>query len=420
MYTNYNSELEKNQMFTPPIIGLTSSIVNDKLNNISLNDNNSSELFIINETADAIQTKDNIPLEASQFVITGANEEIDANENNAVNKRYLSTKINSLEDKYFLKSNIINKDQTPSNETVYSSLSTHTLLGEKSNTTYVDEELSKINQNIDLKANTEDVYDKTKIDYKLSLKANIEYVDQKVGIKANTIDVNNKLNLKANIDDVYNKNEIDNKISSLPTADNVYNKSEIDNKLSTINSNIDLKANTADVYNKTECDSRYIAIGSISKNIEVYPTINLLDLLDPIVSTKTSFTAYSPQRLFTINIPAESNVSLSSNNGITLWHLKFVLLITSTTTDKERLKELMMNLRLSVYIDANHHELSVKPQYYNDLTRYYIDSTFILNSLPTSDITLYIDGLTSISMSDLEILLGNAYTNYIYRIGLTA
>ena len=79
----------------------------------------------------------------------------------------------------------------------------------------------------------------------------------------------------------------------------------------------------------------------------------------------------------------------------------------------------MMNLRLSVYIGSDHHELSVKPQYYNDLTRYYIDSTFILNSLPTSDINLYIDALTSISMNDLEIKFNNTYSNYIYRIGLS-
>lgn len=195
MYTNYNSELEKNQMFTPPIIGLTSSIVNDKLNSISLNDN-SSELFTINETDTAIQTKDNIPLEASQFVITGANEEIDADENNAVNKRYLSTKINSLEDKYFLKSNIINKDQDPSIDTVYSSDSTKMLLNNKSDKTYVNEELSKINQNIDL--------------------------------KANIVDVNNGLDLKANINDVYNKTEIDNKLSNVAILDNVYTKQQID------------------------------------------------------------------------------------------------------------------------------------------------------------------------------------------------
>ena len=47
MYTNYNMEMQKNQMLTPPIIGLTSSIVNDKLNNITLDDSNSAELFSV-------------------------------------------------------------------------------------------------------------------------------------------------------------------------------------------------------------------------------------------------------------------------------------------------------------------------------------------------------------------------------------
>ena len=192
----------------------------------------------------------------------------------------------------------------------------------------------------------------------------------------------------------------------------------VNNKVNDINEVLELKANTADVYNKSEIDNK---LSTISKNIEVYPAINLLDLLDPIVSTQTSLVAYSPQRLFTVNIPAESNITIPTNTGITLWYLKFVLFIDSTTTDKERLKELMMNLRLSVYIGSDHHhELSVKPQYFNDNTRYYIDSTFILNSLPTTDITLYIDALTSISMSDLEIKFNSSYSNYIYRIGLTA
>lgn len=380
MYSTYNSVLEKNQMFTPPTIGLTSSIVNDKLNSISLNDN-SSELFTVNETADAIQTKDNIPLEASQFIITGSNEEIDKNENNAVNKRYLSTKINSLEDKYFLKSNIINKDQDPSNETVYSSLSTHTLLGEK--------------------ANTEDVYDKSKIDYKLSLKANIEYVNQKVGIKADTIEVNKKLNLKANIDDVYNK-------------------TDIDNKLSTINQNIDLKANTADVYDKTECDNRYMLIGSISKNIEVYPKLNLLNLLDPLTSTVTNISPYIYQKLFTVNIPAESNVSLT-DSGMTLWHLKFVLYISSTGSDAEQLKDLM-GIRLSAYIDEVYHEFSLSIHYLTSYARLYMDSTFITNSLPTEDksLRIYVTSPTSIPNLQIEFRNYSNVHNYIYRIGLTA
>lgn len=75
MYSTYHNVLEKNQMMTPPTIGLTSSIVNDKLSNITLEDN-SSGLFAMNEDNSAIQTKDGVPLEASQFKITSSNTEI--------------------------------------------------------------------------------------------------------------------------------------------------------------------------------------------------------------------------------------------------------------------------------------------------------------------------------------------------------
>ena len=89
MYTNYNSNLEKNQMMTPPIIGLTSSIVNDKLNNISLEDN-STGLFKIEDSK--IKPLVEMPIETNNFIISGTDEEIDSNENNAVNKRYLINK----------------------------------------------------------------------------------------------------------------------------------------------------------------------------------------------------------------------------------------------------------------------------------------------------------------------------------------
>ena len=250
MYSTYNGVLEKNQMFTPPTIGLTSSIVNDKLNSISLNDNNSSELFTINETDTAIQTKNNIPLEASQFVITGTNEEIDADENNAVNKRYLSTKINSLEDKYFLKSNIINKDQDPSNETVYSSLSTHTLLEEK--------------------ANIDDVYNKDEIDNKLLDYPMKNTVYDKAYINTNyyntTVVDSNFMSFAKNLisatakptnDTTYNSLATQELLAEKANTSDVYNKTEIDNKISTINSNIDLKADKTDVYNKTEVDGLF-------------------------------------------------------------------------------------------------------------------------------------------------------------------
>ena len=87
MYTSYINHLEKNQMMTPPTIGLTSSIVNDKLGNITLEDN-SSGLFAMNEDNSAIQTKDGVPLEASQFKITSTNTEINNDDTNAVNKSY--------------------------------------------------------------------------------------------------------------------------------------------------------------------------------------------------------------------------------------------------------------------------------------------------------------------------------------------
>ena len=61
MYSTYHNVLEKNQMMTPPTIGLTSSIVNDKLSNITLEDN-SSGLFAMNEDKSAIQTKDGVPV----------------------------------------------------------------------------------------------------------------------------------------------------------------------------------------------------------------------------------------------------------------------------------------------------------------------------------------------------------------------
>ena len=109
MYTSYINHHEKNQMMTPPTIGLTSSIVNDKLNNITLEDN-SSGLFTTNEDKTAIQTKDGIPLEASQFRITPTNE---GNNDKFTLKIYYSpaTKTNHL-GVYQEKSSIItfNKD----------------------------------------------------------------------------------------------------------------------------------------------------------------------------------------------------------------------------------------------------------------------------------------------------------------------
>ena len=219
-------------------------------------------------------------------------------------------------------------------------------------------------------------------DMLLEINSKINYINEVLGLKANEIDVNSEISL--------------------------------------LNQNIDLKANTADVYNKTECDSRYIAIGSISKNIEVYPTINLLNLLDSLVSTQTSFTQYISKSLFMVNIPAESNVSLSTDSGMTLWHLKFVLYISSTGSDAEQLKDLM-GIRLSAYIDNVYHEFSLSIQYLTSYARLYMDSTFITNSLPTEDksLSIYVTSPTSISNLKIEFRNYSNIHNYIYRIGLS-
>lgn len=106
MYNNFNGNLEKNQMMTPPIIGLTSSIVNDKLSNISLEDN-STGLFKIEDSK--LKPIVEMPIETNNFIITGTNDEIDENENNAVNKRYLINKIDTLDNKFMTQSQCDNR-----------------------------------------------------------------------------------------------------------------------------------------------------------------------------------------------------------------------------------------------------------------------------------------------------------------------
>ena len=52
MYTNYNGNIEKNQMVTPPTIGLTTSIVNDKLNNLNGSGSDSLVTYTISQEKD--------------------------------------------------------------------------------------------------------------------------------------------------------------------------------------------------------------------------------------------------------------------------------------------------------------------------------------------------------------------------------
>ena len=108
MQTGNRDYFGRNQFWTPSNISVTQSLIDDKLNNINLTNNASDELFTVDPAGTAIQTRENVPLEASQFIITGTNEEIDQNDRNAVNKNYLVSKLQPIEDKFFLKENVIN------------------------------------------------------------------------------------------------------------------------------------------------------------------------------------------------------------------------------------------------------------------------------------------------------------------------
>ena len=69
------------------------------MNRITLNDNGSN-LFNINSEDEVIETVNETPIRASNFMITATDAEIDSNNTNAVNKRYIVNKISSLDNKF--------------------------------------------------------------------------------------------------------------------------------------------------------------------------------------------------------------------------------------------------------------------------------------------------------------------------------
>ncbi len=169
MYNNFNGNLEKNQMMTPPIIGLTSSIVNDKLSNISLEDN-STGLFKIEDSK--LKPIIEMPIETNNFIITGTNDEIDENENNAVNKRYLINKIDNLDNKfvtqdyivtnYYNKTNIDNKITAINNNLSNNYYNKEYIDTNYYNQTYINGQIEAINttiSNIPIKSFHYDTYE---------------------------------------------------------------------------------------------------------------------------------------------------------------------------------------------------------------------------------------------------------------------
>ena len=157
MQTGTREYLGRNKFWTPSNIAITQSIVDSSIANISLNDSNSSELFSVTSDNSAIQTNGNVPLQASQFIITGTNEEIDEDENNAVNKRYLVDKITPLDSKFMT--------QAQCDERYYTKNTVDEKLGVKVNNDYLTENY------YDKNTVDEKYYDKDTVDAKLAGKA---------------------------------------------------------------------------------------------------------------------------------------------------------------------------------------------------------------------------------------------------------
>lgn len=106
MQSNNREFAGRNEFWTPSSIGLTQSMIDSSINNIQLN-NNSSDLFKIEDSK--LKTVNDLPIESKNFIITGNNDEIDLNENNAVNKRYLINKITPLDNKFMTQAQCDNR-----------------------------------------------------------------------------------------------------------------------------------------------------------------------------------------------------------------------------------------------------------------------------------------------------------------------
>ena len=302
MQTGTREYLGKNKFWTPSNIAITQSIVDNSIAKISLTDSNSTELFSVTSDSTAIQTKDNVPLQASQFIITGTNAEIDEDENNAVNKRYLVDKITPLDSKFMT--------QAQCDERYYDKDTVDEKLATKVNNDYL----------------SQNYYDKGTIDSKLSenaFDASNYYTKDEVDTNIST--VNN------NFSNYYTKTEVDNKLSENQfDANNYYDKDTLDNYLS-------LKADKnfvlANYYNRTDMDAKLATKATTTQLQEVYQNTynkgqvyNKTEIDDKITTinnnfgnyyTKTEidakFSSFNSKDLLSLITDNEKYISFSSN-----------------------------------------------------------------------------------------------------------
>ena len=157
----------RNEMWTPPNISVTDALISNALKQISLN-NNGDDLFDIVdiEGGQAIAPNEDLPLQASNFKITSADEQITADETNACSVKVVRDFINDIDtrllENYMTETECDSKYLTKNGWIAghYDDPAT-----EGYSKTEVDSALSN-------KANSSDVYTKAQVDSALSTKAN--------------------------------------------------------------------------------------------------------------------------------------------------------------------------------------------------------------------------------------------------------
>lgn len=122
---------------------------------------------------------------------------------------------------------------------------------------------SGIQAQINLKANTADIYTKTAIDTAIAVKANTADVYTKAQMDTSLAAQTAAITAKANAADVYTKAQVDTAQAAQDTAiaakantSSVYTKTQVNNSQAAQDTIIAAKANTADVYNKAEVDGK--------------------------------------------------------------------------------------------------------------------------------------------------------------------
>ena len=95
----------RNTFWTPTNISTTKALISDAMKNISV-EGNSDSLFEVNNNV--IEPIESLPIKTTNFIITATDEEIDENETNAVNKRYLKSKVDDLDLKFLTMNNSTN------------------------------------------------------------------------------------------------------------------------------------------------------------------------------------------------------------------------------------------------------------------------------------------------------------------------